>query len=81
MTDVSTRVCNLFRKRVHPARLHLLSEDATFDELGLGTVDAWGFAFDWEEETGAPIDWPAIENAKSISDIISMVERRVGVSA
>lgn len=73
-------VLPLIRKRVHPALHHLVSEDASFQELRLNPVDGWGIAADIEEEIGRELDWNRVEAWGSVADVVATVES-AGVAA
>lgn len=67
-------ILSLIRARLwHPDLIARLDADATFDELRLNTVDAWGIACEIEEATGRELDWNAVQKWATVADVIGTV--------
>lgn len=62
-------ILKIITARVHPDLRHKVDESATFDDLHLCIIDAWGIAFDIEEDTGRELHWN-VEQWTTVADVI-----------
>lgn len=69
-----TILSHISRHIQHPDLRAKLDDDATFADLGINPVDAWGIAVDIEEELGRELDWSRVERWACVRDVVETVE-------
>lgn len=68
-------ILKIITARVHPDLRRKVDEDATFDDLHLCIIDAWGIACEIEEATGRELDWSEVQKWATVADVIGAASK------
>lgn len=61
------------------ADVNSITEETTFDELGVDSLDMVEFVMEAEEEFGISIEQDEISSVKKVGDAVELIKRKIGV--
>lgn len=76
--DTKEKVIALIAENV-VADVNPITEETTFDELGVDSLDMVEFVMEAEEEFEISIEQNEISSVKKVGDAVELIKRKIGV--